>query len=90
MVVYHLRLENLICISSNQQHGIFWASYCTQNFFCNMGPSTADGAVYSLLYTDATVSSFCIQLDVVCKHNAGIMNDSGTTSYIVAGIVQSV
>jgi hypothetical protein len=90
MVIYHLQLENLIHFSSSHQHGIFWASYCTEYFFCNVGPSTAEWAPYWLLYTDATVSGFCIQLDVLYKHNAAIMNDSDTTSYIEAGIVQSV
>jgi hypothetical protein len=90
MVIYHLQLENLIHISSSHQHGIFWASYCTEYLFCNVGPSTAEWALYLFLYTDVTVSGFCIQLDVLCKHNAAIMNDSATTSYIVAGIVQSM
>jgi len=90
MVIYHLQLENLIHISSSHQHGIFWASYCTEYFFCNVGPSTAEWALCWLLYTDATVSGFCIHLDILCKRNVGIMNDSGTTSYIVAGIVQPV
>jgi len=67
MVIYHLQLENLIHISSSHQHGIFRASYCTENFFCNVGPSTAERAVYWLLYTNATVSGFCIQLDILCK-----------------------
>jgi hypothetical protein len=84
MVICHLQPENLMHISSNRQHGFFWASYCMDNFFCNMGISTAERAVYWVLYTNATVSKFCIRLDILCKHNAGIMNDSGTTSHIVA------
>jgi hypothetical protein len=49
-----------------------------------------NGQCIGYYYTDATVGGFCIQLDILCEHNAGIMNDSGTANYIVAGIVQSV
>ena len=61
-----------------------------RTLFCNVGPSTAERAVYWLPRTDATVSGFYGQLDILCKHNAGIMNDSGTTSCVVAGIVHLV
>jgi hypothetical protein len=66
MVIYHLKAENLIHISSNHQHGFSWAPYFTENF---VGPSTAEWEMYWVLYTNATGTRCCIQLDILYKYN---------------------